>query len=330
MKNAKETAFWTVCLLAVALAGAAGVGLIRDFGSGWLLKLNPPLIAHTDAKLASAWLDAVAKGDQRRAVAIAARIAPESESFILPCPEYLGVISDFRIRLGFLTDPFNFADYARWRDLLEANALSRTLKGPPEIFDAVMKRVGDIASGAAPLNAMDSWRSAKGTSEDRARLLCALSMQQGYACRLIGLPKERGVLLKTLCHLRKGSESWLADTESGILLEASWPLSGKAETMLFNVWKGTVPASALKGPFVFFALSEPQDFRLADKLLYERLRSSGAEGLPVLPCEPKTLFNSIVAEKGKDDFPSYWHLPFQGLRSIKGDPGGWLLWAPKK
>ncbi len=324
----KRIAIACVALASAALAGAAGVGLLRDFGPRWALKLNPPAIAKTSAALAEEWSEAIAAGKEAKAIAIAARIAPESESFEMPRPEYLGILCDFRVRLGFLTDPFNFADYARWKSLADAKKLALEIGGSPaKMLEAVMGKVKSQEAGKpwqTPLSAMDCWRDGAGTAEDRARLLCAIASQAGYGSRIIGLPKERGSLLRSVCHLQKGAESWLADTESGVAIQAPWPLDSNAAAALSKGWSPDSIA-ALKGPLVIFAPSEAQDFRNANILLYERLKASGAKGLPSFPSTPQASYDALSAGKAPQDFASYWHLPFLALKSIKGDPAGWLL-----
>ncbi len=321
-------------IAATALLGAAGTGFIRDYAKERFLKAEPPHIAPAMKGDAAKWLDALLKGEAAKAVAIASKIAPPPPSFEMPRPEYLGFIADSGVRLGFLTDPFNFADYVRWRDLLDMKALADELskgkdKPVKSLFEGVMGKLANMPQDASrrspPLSAMDPWREGKGNSSDRLRLLCALASQAGCDCVVIGVFKKWGQVLRELCEIRRGSEVWLADTASGALWEGMDIAALAARPDLVPKDWIAEEAAALKGPHVALVPSEPQDFRACAILLYSRLAPLGAEGLPSLPQDPQARLQSRIALGIGNEVFSYWRVPWMSLHSIKGDPAGWLV-----
>jgi len=330
----KRAAICAVAIAAALLLGALGVGFVRDYAKECFLKSEPPRIAPLSKADAAKWLDAVGKGDMPKALVLAAKAVPEP--FEMPRPEYLGLISDCHVRLGFLTDSFNFADFIRWKDLCEMNALAAELLKAPSgtkpvkaVFEAVMARVANPSKEEArtspPLSAMLPWRESKGNSSDRLRLLCGLATQGGCQCAVVGIFKNVGQVVRELCEIRKGSEVWLADTASGVLWEGldARALASRPE-LLPKDWTEEERA-AIRGPHVYFVPAEPQDFRRCSALLYERLSASGAAPSPELPKDPQTQLRSLVALHDSKGYFSYWRIPWMSLRSLKADPGGWLV-----
>ena len=331
--NRSGVALLALCLASTLLAGALGVGTIRTYGKEYFLRIDPPHIAKTNLPLASAWLDSVLKDDSRKALAIAARIVPESEDFIMPRPEYLGAICDFRIRLGFLTAPFNVADFARWRDLVELKDLSESLNdSAPELFKAVMEHVRnpspDEKPHLPPIATMDNWRNGKGNSSERARLLCALAYQAGYECNVVGLVRGRA-LSQELCLLSRGEEAWVADCATGSLKKGPWQFDAKPDV------PETTPAPTEKNgrtnaeSFVYFTTAEPQDFRNANSELFLRLKEFGIKKMPRMPQNPQTLIEELKAKTSGFAFASHWQTPFMALGSVKEAADFWLLDAGK-
>ena len=332
----KSLFLWAAALIAVALAGAAGVGLVRDYGRMGFLKLEPPRIPSADASLAAEWLNAVSSKDVAlKSVCLTARrIVPESDSFSMPDKQSCKLVSSLGVRLGFLTDPFNFADCARWRDLVELKAIADGIEGaeksPEPLFKAVLERLGrpnETASQAPSLSILDPWLSGAGSVDDRIRLLCALAWQAGYGCRLLGIYERSGRPVGTLVMLSKDGSLWLASCSVG----AIWPCKGgKLDFLPVENYLSAEQRSALSGPFVRYVPTEPQDFRPANIALYSRLAASGAKGkgLPRLPEEPQKAMAALSKELGSGDVARFWPYPFAALASSKDVPASWLVPLP--
>jgi hypothetical protein len=324
---------WLLCVAACALAGAAGVGFIRGYGAKLFPQPQPAAANAAAAPQADKWLDAVRNGDERKALADANAIVPESLEIGMPKEKDLALISELRVRLGFLTAQFNSADFIRWRDLVELKELAGSLLGsaatPEPLLRAVAERVKRPGKEAKPeppgISVLDCWRKSEGSPEEALRLLCGLAAQAGYEAEILGLFSEPGKVSYQLCLLRKGQRQWLADPITGAFWETR---TGKLDLSPLAPMFRPESQGLLNGPFVHFIPAEPQDFRQAEQLLYARLQASGAKGLPQFPLPLEECLRRALEAAPLGDICLPWTFPFAALRSLKGNPGGWLLDSP--
>ncbi len=317
---------------AALLAGAVALGAVRSYGPAFFLKAEAPAKLKVDAPLAKAWLRAVEKNEAGRAALTASRIVPENDEFAMPDQELLAAISEFGVRLGFLTDPFNKADFARWRDLVEARRVAKSLNDSiPSIFKALMERVKPFAPETTPapppLTPMEAWNSGRGSNDDRLRLLCDLAWQAGASAKIVWPLKDRAPL-GAFCLIEREGRRWTADCANGILLEGPFPPPAEALASLENAWgKDVVETLKRGGPFVYLAPCEALDFRRADIRLYRRLAKTGVAGLPRAPRKASASLAEAKKAAGDKGLAYFWQHPFLGLASFKEAAPLWLLSA---
>lgn len=321
-----------VTAIAFVLVASGLVGLIRDYGKESFLSIEPPHLAPPSSRLAKEWMDSVKAASMKRSLLCAAQIAPE-ESFEMPCLEYLSLFSDNGVRMGFLTDGWNFSDFSRWQDLFEAQRLAKEIcksqdSAAKDIFEAVDARLkppeNPDGKRTPPVSALEPWRDGRGNSSDKIRLICALASQAGFDTVVAGLFKTPGMTIRDLCELRRGAKAWTIDAASGAIWEGTTRDLASKPDMVPKDW-GPDEKAALKGPIVYLIPAEPQDYRRLERLLYGRLATLRMEELPALPEDPMRKLKRLSLGKGPDsDLFSYWQVPLLSLRSIPGNPAGWI------
>jgi hypothetical protein len=307
-------------LAAAVLAGALGVSLVRDCGSGWLAREE----AATPAD-ARAWLEAVRAGHEREAELLAVRLVPKVRPR-LPDPDYLEWFASFGMGSRFLTEPFDGAGFRRWRDaLLAEEILVRAAPPTPEsVLAAILAQVKvtkDVPV-PGPADNQAAWAARVGNPWDLLRLYALALTTAGCQVQVVAVHNAEGGIIHQLCEVRSGDRVWVADPARGQCREgrdvAGWLASGEA---------GPLPSGLREqARFISFHLpAEPVDYRPGQQRLAEALSALLGKDAPRFGDDPRARIEAWRrhAPPPAQSHFTYWRYPVETLLADPAVPPAW-------
>ena len=316
------------------LIGAVSVSFLRTHRKSFFS------IGHYEATFSDAtrWLDAVRSGSEGTALALAERIAPSAPPEI-PDSDYLRLCDQLGISSALFSSPYNHLDFLRWRDALAAKREADSLcndGGPPtprKIFEILFGShvISDSGSGVSPASLEQLFGKKRLSLNEMARLASAIARQSGHRAWVVVVFDKGRAPVRTLVEIRSVAGD----------IVSSDPLSGAT-------WSGSVfdggplkdppPGFKGRGPFSAFRYlpAETLDYKLSEQRLSRRLAElSGAESavsIPLFGQDPRSQLDAFVEtfpKDGKAPLVSYWHFPFESLKSSPEFPRPWTL-SPKR
>lgn len=314
----------TAVVFALAVLAAAGITMGNRFADLFEAKTeaNPQQLK----RLIKAWHGSVEKGEEKRAVLLAKRIA---DPYCVYMPElpYLKLFRQFGLNSMALTSPFGEIDYLRWRDAVELQQLADRIVNSAdvsleELFAVVNAEICPDRTPVATMTIMDIWRKKSGGTEDRIRLLGGLSAYFGYRMTVVYLTDASGRPVYALAEFVKNERTAVADFLYGRL----YCNTTVQELTTPNDWPAELKA-ALTRAKLYFIPAELADYRNVSMSLYQQLGLFPDRAFPLFTVVDPLQVLNLLAEHKKISTRQifFWTYPLIG--AIKSDrlPASWRI-----
>ena len=233
------------------------------------------------------WLWGIKDNNEKTAIITASKLIEKDKTSKTISPSYIEIFQKNKLAPAFLSGNFNFFDYQLWRDAVFFKVVSNTAINNIDagkrdedsaqinaLFNLVHHRIkkGDPPRGTI-IWPVAVWQAKKGLCDRQAWLLCELAYQAGYETQLIYLRDPTTLISPhTICEIRKGTQKWLADPFSGILLEDKSLSDLDSDNELkTQIWPNNKRWQAAVHNAIYWTPSYPQDYCKRNQLLHKAL-----------------------------------------------------------
>jgi hypothetical protein len=327
-------------------AGVAVVSFIRDRET----ELFPVQKITPSNKLYEKWYEAVAAGDEKKALLYASAIQPDPP-LKLPDPDYITQCSCNGIGTMFLTAPFNHFDFIRWQDAYTIRKIVQSASQQHKdlieyLFSQALarKKLNQVSESMTlfeifkfklsqykekPYTSItDIWNKKYASLDEIFRLIAEIALQTGNSVQIVSIYTPGKKLLHTVCEIRSPNISYVCDPLTGRIWKnrtAEQLLSSPSETK--GIWPDNINK---KAAILLYSLpAEPADYRELNIRLYRTLRNSSiSASLPCFGIPPRKRIEKYIKTYIKNMKKShfiYWNFPFKSLKSSPDFPSDWIL-----
>ena len=313
-------------LAAAALSGIVLTALLREKMPSIILAQIKKIHRQYEQKLAAEWLQAVEKGNQRKALYVASLLIVPDE----PLPQPAVDAHKFSRQAGLLplllSPAFSNIDYHRWRDAWMLKHIAAQLAKTPFPVEGILHFV--LAVKPAPAGAGTLASLIEDGCPDiyaRARLFCGLAEQAGYDAKIVLLTDAKGAPAYILIAVAKEPQHWIVDLTGRRLYKDSDVNS----FMPPGDWPDELK-NAFLGQKLMLQPSEFQDFRPANQILGRKLRTLVPAGnIPVFGRDPAMLLDEFSKSRlyGNPDKYYYWDESFNAVKHLP-ESAGWMINRP--
>lgn len=333
-KNTIPLASLCITVFSVMIIGVFAVSMIRQNKE----KIYPVNKINHQKREALTWLDAVKNKDQRQAILIAEKLlTPRPVS--APDTDYIQILLELRISSVILTSPFNKFDFMRWHDamiiknIVESDDIMQTDKALrlEALFRKMQNKIKGISGSQKKYVSSPSlggiWQKEKASPQELCRLFAAIALQAGYDVQIVKMFNKERQMVHLFCEIRKKEKTFVADPRFNYFAaDVSAELFANDAKTIPEVW----PEKVKKGlNTIFYDLpAEVGDYKIANQLLYAKLKELDDSKIPLFGKDPRTRIDSYIKKyknKNKNTYFTYWTFPFNSLISFSEFPIKWRL-----
>lgn len=302
-------------LAAAALSGIVLTALLREKMPSIFLAQSGKIRRQYERTLADEWLQAVEKGNQRKAAYAASMLIVPDEPLPLPAVDAQKFSRQAGLLPLLMSPAFSKIDYLRWRDawMLKHVALLLTKTSFPveEILHFVLG-VKPAPAGAGTLAGL--LENGCPDIYARARLFCGLAEQAGFDSGIVLLTDAQGAPAYILIAVAKEPQHWIVDMTGRRIYKDSDINS----FMPPGDWPDELKNAFFRQKLMLQP-SEFQDFRPANRILGNKLRMLVPDGnIPVFGRDPKLLLAEFSNSRlyGNPDKYYYWDESFNAVKHL--------------
>lgn len=302
-------------LTTAALAGTVLTALLREKMPSRVLAQIGDARRNAEQKLAAEWLQAVEKGDSRKALYAASLLIAAEEPLPRPGVDAIALGRQDGLLPLLLAPNFSKFDYCRWRDAWMLKHIAALIAKKPFPVEEILRFT--LAAKAAP----SGIGTLAGLIEDgcpdiyaRARLFCGLAEQAGFDAKIVLLIDAKGAPEYILIAVAGDQKNWIVDLTGRRIYKDSDINS----FMPPGDWPDELKSS-FYGMKLMLQPSEFQDFRPANQVLNYKLRMLvPAAGIPVFGRDPALLLTEFSKNRryGNPDKYSYWDESFSAVKNL--------------
>ncbi len=316
-----------IILTTVVLATAA-VSFVREhYADIFTVSINSPSKSDFNS-----WNDAVRKGNLKKALLLAEKIAGSRDTAV-PESDYMKLVLGYEMSTLILTSGFCKYDFYRWKDCcIIEDILGKELSGkhnPEEIFAFIKEKIEyrqPVDGKIPPIMMADIISRGFGSAPDIARTASEFLFQAGYDTAVVTRLTASNDLIDILCEIRKGNEVWTADPRSGLMIKGLsivQTISGIGNPFSPDNAKYSAGVKLL-----YCIPAEYQDYRILNQNLAASITKIMEKANPGFGKDPHARI-----ERYLDYFPgrkvdgqiTYWRYPFYILRAQSDYPADWTL-----
>ncbi len=313
-----------LCAVIIAVAGVSYISQNRDR----LFPQKPQEVLKDDV---TRWIEAVEKGEVKKAETYATRICGGCEMKDIPDIDYLRLAEEMKFSTLLYNQPFVKYDFARWKDACAVRNLindKKNGKGLQDNIRAVMDKIECRPTQEGKpqaLTILEILGRGYGNTHEISRVLCEVAYQSGYDVTTVSIYDESKNLIHVVCEIRRGDQSFVIDSRFKKIWEGMTfaKLAGDPK-LTAGIWPEKIEKST---KFHVYCLpAEFQDYKVYNQKLYGNASARVAD-IPRFGEDPRKRIEKYLQYFDPKEKPliTYWRYPFIALMSQPDFPASWRL-----